>query len=89
MKTNILAIFFQRLRRDHRRRRVRQNINESGERLFQGNFYRCRIDNLRFCDIFIQVITLEVVIRIAGAIEIRFHRRRIKIRAVLKFHPLS
>ncbi|QUJ04530.1 hypothetical protein KCP78_02960 [Salmonella enterica subsp. enterica] len=48
--------------------------------LFQGNFYRCRSTTSVFAIFFIQVIiTLEVVIRIAGAIEIRFLRRRIKI----------
>ena len=87
VEADLLAVFLQRGRGDHRRRRVRQNIDKRGERLFQGDFYRRRVDHLGFGDVFIEVITLEAVLRIAGAIQVYLHRVRIKVGAVLELHP--
>ena len=64
-----------------------KNIDKRRERLFERDFDRRRIHRLGAGDILIQVITFEMVIRIAGAVEIRFHRFGVKIGAILEFHP--
>ena len=87
MEADLFAVLFQRRRRDHRRGRVGQDIDERGERLLQGNFYRRRIERFSTGDIFIQVVALEMIIRIAGAIEVGLHRLGIKVGAILELHP--
>ena len=68
---------------------MRQDIDKRGERLFQGDFDRRRVDHLGFGDVFIEVVTLETVLRIAGAVEVYLHRVRIKVGAILELHPGS
>ena len=68
---------------------MRQNINKGRERLFQGNFYRCRIDGLGAGNIFIEVVALEAVFRVAGAVEVNLHRLRVEIGAILELHAGS
>ena len=87
MEANILAIFFQRRRRNHRRRRMGENVNKCREGLLQGNFDRGRIDRLGAGDIFIQVIALEMVIRVTRAVEVSLDRLGVKVGAILEFHP--
>ena len=87
METNLFTIFLQRRRRNHRRCRVGQDINKRRERLFEGNFHRRRVNRLGAGDIFIQVIALEMIFRIAGAIEVGLDRFGIKLGTVLELHP--
>ena len=87
MEADLFTIFLQRRRRNHRRRRMGQNVNERRERLFEGNFHRGRVYRFGAGDIFIQVITLEMVFRVAGAIEVRLNRFGIKLGTVLELHP--
>ncbi len=55
---------------------------------FRGNFDRSRIDRLGTGNIFIQVIALEMVIRVTRAIEVSLYRLGVKVSAILEFHPL-
>ncbi len=65
---------------------MRQDIDKRGERLFQGNFDRRRVDHFGAGDIFIQVIALEAIFRIAGAVQVNLHRLRIEVCPVLELH---
>ena len=87
METNLFTIFLQRRRRNHRRRRVGQDIDKRRERLFKGDFHRCRVNRLGAGDIFIQVVAFQTVFRIAGAIEVRLNRFGIELGSVLELHP--
>ena len=64
-----------------------ENVNKRREGLLQGNFDRGRIDRLGTGDIFIQVIALEMVIRVTRAIEVSLYRLGVKVSAILEFHP--
>ncbi len=87
MKADLFAIFFQRGRRNHRGRRVRQVINKGGKRLLQGNFHRGGIHRLGGGDIFKQVVALEMVIGVAGALKVDLDRFSVEIAAVLELNP--
>ena len=86
MEADLFAIFFQRRRRDHRRRRVRQNIDKGRERLLQSDFHRGGINHLGGGDMLKQVVALKVVILVAGAVEIDLHRFGVEVGAVLELN---
>ncbi|MNC19599.1 hypothetical protein D3C75_675340 [compost metagenome] len=86
METNLFAVFFQRGRGNHRRCRVGENINKRRERLFKGDFYRAGVNRFGFGNGFIQVVALEMVFRIAGAIEVNLHRFGVEISPILEFN---
>ena len=65
-----------------------ENVNKRREGLLQGNFDRSRIDRLGAGDIFIQVIALEMVIRVTRAIEVSLYRLGVKVSAIPNFTPL-
>ena len=65
-----------------------ENVNKRREGLLQGNFDRSRIDRLGAGDIFIQVIALEMVIRVTRAIEVSLYRLGVKVSAIRNFTPL-
>lgn len=65
-----------------------ENVNKRREGLLQGNFDRSRIDRLGAGDIFIQVIALEMVIRVTRAIQVSLYRLGVKVSAILNFTPL-
>ncbi len=64
-----------------------ENINKRRERLLEGDFHRGWIDRLGAGDIFIQVIALKMVFRVAGAVEVSLDRLGVKVGAILEFHP--
>ncbi len=89
MEADLFAVFFQRGRGDHRRGRVRENINKRRERLFQSDLHGRRVYGFSAGDIFIEIITLEAVFRVAGTVKVRLHRFRVKVGAVLELHAGS
>ncbi|MNN34305.1 hypothetical protein D3C81_1481060 [compost metagenome] len=66
---------------------MRQVVDKRREWRFQHDFHRSSIHHLGFIDHFEQVVTFEVVVRIAGAIQVHLHRFGVKLGTVMEFHP--
>ena len=68
---------------------MRDVVDEGAERIFQHHLHRVVVHHIGVVDHHIQALPLQVVLRIAGAIEAELHRRGVERRAVMERHALA
>ena len=68
---------------------MRDVVDECAERIFQHHLDRVVIHHIGVVDHHVEALPLQVVLRIAGAVEAELHRRRVERRAVVERDALA
>ena len=68
---------------------MRDIVDEGAERVFQHHLHRVVVHHVGVVDHHVEALPLQVVLRIAGAIEAELHRRRVERRPVVERHALA
>ncbi len=73
---DVLAVLGHRVprRADHHARRMCEVVEERGKSGLERDSRGVLIDDLGLCDVAVQPVSLEVVVGVGDAIEVRFHR---------------
>ena len=85
---DLLAVLGQRSGRNHRRRGVRELVDEGRKRPFQGDAHGAVVDHHGVVDVREQIEALEFVFRIGDPVEHQLDRRRVEIGAIVELDAL-